>query len=66
MNEFIKIEPRDNVIIMLETIQIGEIIELATGSFTAKEEILRGHKMAIRPIGISEPIIKYGEVIGVA
>lgn len=66
MNEFIKIEPRDNVIIMLETIQIGEIIELATGSFAAKEEILRGHKMAIRPIGISEPIIKYGEVIGVA
>ena len=60
----------DNVCTVVETIEAGNVIAIpANGdqlSIAVSEKIPFGHKFAFRPIHRGDPIIKYGEVIGVA
>lgn len=56
----LQIHPNDTVIIALEDAQAGDFVE----DIQVKNEIKAGHKIAIRDIQESEPIIKYGESIG--
>ena len=60
--KLIQIHPSDNVAVALETIAQGEALE--TGSLTAREEIQRGHKVALREIAAGSDVVKYGCVIG--
>ncbi len=60
----------DNVCTVVENIEAGSVIAVQDNGqeigITVGEKIPFGHKFAIRPIGRGDPIIKYGEVIGVA
>ncbi len=68
MQNFLKINDNDNVVVALQTIPAGETITVeAEGgeiSVTAKEEIPAGHKMALCDIPEGGEVIKYGYRIG--
>ena len=64
------VEPKDNVVVAIEPIQKGETVtytcEGAEKTLTALEDITIYHKLAARDIAKGEPIVKYGEHIGLA
>ena len=64
MKEFIKINPKDNVLITLRDYKKGEHIFLENIDLELKEDINRGHKIALCSIKSGENIIKYGMPIG--
>ncbi len=68
MQDFIKINDSDNVIVALNSITTGTELTVPVEdgeiTVTAQEEIPAGHKMAIREIPADGEIIKYGFRIG--
>ncbi len=50
------------MIVAVDQIQAGT----EAGGATASERIPRGHKMAVAPIALNEPVYKYGQIIGFA
>lgn len=66
MDQFIKIHPDDNVIVILSDLAAGTEVVLDEGSVKALVDVPAGHKMAIKNISEGESVIKYGEPIGKA
>ena len=64
--KLIKIHPADNVAVALADIQKGETVVVDGVSITAAEDVARGHKLALRAIAKDEPVVKYGNPIGLA
>ncbi|MBV7276921.1 altronate dehydratase [Clostridiaceae bacterium UIB06] len=64
MKTIIKINENDNVVVALGDLNKNEIVEVQGKEITLKEDIKRGHKIAIAEIKASENIIKYGFPIG--
>ncbi len=64
------IDPKDNVAVAIEPIAAGDtVVYLVQGepvTLTAAEDITIYHKLAARDIAQGEPVVKYGEHIGVA
>ncbi len=68
MAKALKINPRDNVAVLLGEIRPGEMVDVTIGSevahIQARQQIAFGHKIALVNLAIDQPIIKYGEEIG--
>ena len=64
MKEILKINEKDNVVVALKDLSKNEIIEVDNKKIEIKEEVKRGHKIAINNISINEDVIKYGYSIG--
>lgn len=68
MQDFLKINENDKVVVALKTIPAGETVTVDVlgekKQITALEEIPAGHKMAICDIPAGEEVIKYGYRIG--
>ncbi len=68
MQNFLKINDNDNVVVALNTIPQGETVTVEVSGqdsrITAREEIPAGHKMAVRHIPAGGEVIKYGYRIG--
>ncbi|MDE7224391.1 MAG: altronate dehydratase family protein, partial [Acetatifactor sp.] len=68
MQNFIKINDNDNVVVALNAIPQGETITVEVSGqssrITAREEIPAGHKMAVCDIPAGGEVIKYGYRIG--
>lgn len=64
MKEFIKINPKDNVVIVLKNYKKGETINLDGDILTLLEDVYKGHKISLKEIKKDENIIKYGMPIG--
>lgn len=62
MNNFIQINPKDNVCIALTDLKLGEQFN----SITLKQSIPAAHKFANKKITKGSPVIKYGQIIGIA
>jgi altronate dehydratase small subunit len=64
----LKINPRDNVAVVLADVRPGEEIIVTTEGeavrLEARQAIAFGHKIALADLHAEEPIIKYGEEIG--
>jgi len=64
------IDAKDNVATALQRIEKDESIRIETEDgvleVTAAEPIPVGHKIVLKDIAAGEPLIKYGEVIGLA
>ena len=62
------VEPQDNVVVAIEPIKKGETVTyMCAGeqeTITALEDITIYHKLAACDIKKGEPIVKYGEHIG--
>jgi altronate hydrolase len=64
MKDFIRINPKDNVVIALTDLTAGLSIELDRSRVTLAEAVPRGHKIALAPITAGADVIKYGMPIG--
>ena len=64
MKSFIKINPSDNVAIALQPLAKGTVIKLDNSTLTLTEEIMQGHKFALKSLKPGDSIIKYGNPIG--
>ncbi|EHJ00133.1 Altronate dehydratase [Clostridium sp. DL-VIII] len=64
MKEFIKINEKDNVVVALTDLDKGKTIEVDNKKVEIKEDVKRGHKIAIVDIRADENVIKYGYPIG--
>ena len=64
------VEPQDNVVVAIEPIKKGDTVTYKCAgevkTLTALEDITIYHKLATRDIAKGEPVVKYGEHIGVA
>jgi len=54
--------PEDNVAVAVDLVAAGNLVH----GITARERILKGHKMALAPIREGEPVRKFGQIIGFA
>src|SRR5471030_3307458 len=59
----IRLHPDDGVLIARSSIPVGMLV---ADGVTTVERIPAGHKVAIRPIAVGEPIRRYGQIIGFA
>ena len=68
MAKALKINPRDNVAVVLADARPGEEIVVTTDGevvrLEARQAIAFGHKIALADLHADQPIIKYGEEIG--
>lgn len=64
MQDFIRIHEDDNVIVAINTLAAGTVVDLGNVQVTAAEEIPAGHKMAIKDIACGADVTKYGFRIG--
>lgn len=67
----ILIDGRDNTAVVIEPIQKGQTVCYSSGggkthALTALEDIPVYHKIAVKDIRSGDPVVKYGEHIGVA
>ncbi|MCR5733719.1 MAG: altronate dehydratase family protein [Lachnospiraceae bacterium] len=63
---YIKIHPADNVAVALSDIKKGEKIDISGCDLFTSEDVMRGHKIALVDILAGDPVIKYGNEIGIA
>lgn len=64
MEQFIKINPADNVAVAIKDVEAGCGFEIDGISVTAITGIPAGHKMALKDLSEGEDVIKYGFPIG--
>jgi len=64
MKEFIKIHSKDNVVIALKSLSVGDVIDVDGQRVIVISDVERGHKIALEDIPSGADIIKYGYPIG--
>lgn len=64
MKRYIKINDNDNVCVALDELKAGETFDVNSEKITMKTDIEKGHKFALRNIGVNENVVKYGYPIG--
>ncbi|MGM0901266.1 MAG: UxaA family hydrolase [Bacillota bacterium] len=64
MLDIIQLNENDNVVVALKDLQAGQTIAVQGKEIELKEEIKRGHKVAIKDIAVNENVVKYGYPIG--
>ncbi|GIN63386.1 altronate dehydratase [Robertmurraya siralis] len=64
MLDSIQLNELDNVVVALKDLQAGQILIVQGKEIVLKEDIKRGHKVAIKNISNNENVIKYGYPIG--
>lgn len=62
MKRFMIINPNDNVMVALESFEVGDVVN----NITILEAVSQGHKIAIKDIKKGQAVIKYGYPIGSA
>ena len=66
MRQALLLNEKDNVAVLCQPVAEGTSVSVNGHNVTARETILPGHKIALRPVGEGELIHKYGETIGKA
>jgi altronate dehydratase len=66
MKPAIVITARDNVATALLAIDAGQAVTIDARVLTARQPIPSGHKIALTDIAAGDPVIKYGQPIGLA
>lgn len=64
MKKIIQINDNDNVIVALTDLKKGNSIKVGDRKIELKEDITRGHKVAVYDIKSGENVVKYGSPIG--
>ncbi|MDP4156821.1 MAG: altronate dehydratase family protein, partial [Bacillota bacterium] len=64
MLDFIRINEIDNVVVALQDLAKGQTIQVNGKEVVLKDDVKRGHKVAINEIQEKEYVIKYGYPIG--
>ena len=66
MEKLLRIDDRDDVAVALCPLSQGEQLRLGDRELTLRQNVPMGHKVALRPIGQGQAVIKYGQPIGTA
>lgn len=66
MHNIIKINHDDDVIVLLDNAKKGEIISYDNKEIELLDDVLMGHKVAVRDIEAGSDVLKYGYSIGKA
>lgn len=66
MKQFYQIHPKDTVVVALQPIPAGTVLDVDGKELTAVNDVPPGHKIALKEMEKGEPIIKYGFPIGTA
>ncbi len=56
--------PDDNVAIAIRRLEAGTVIDLQGAPRTLVHTVLEGHRFAVRPIGVGEPLLSWGLPFG--
>ncbi|MEO2076807.1 MAG: altronate dehydratase family protein [Bacillus sp. (in: firmicutes)] len=64
MLEIIQIHDVDNVVVALKDLRAGQTLTVGQNLIELIDDVPRGHKIAVKPIGVGEHVIKYGYPIG--
>lgn len=64
MNKYLKISPSDNVVVAIQNLQEGDVLNIDGVSVKVLDSIETGHKLAIKDIKTNENVVKYGYPIG--
>lgn len=64
MKKYLRINENDNVVVAMSDLMSGDVIKDDEIEVVIKEDVKRGHKVAIKRIDENENIIKYGAPIG--
>ena len=63
----LRIHPYDNIAVALADLPAGARVSIDDGSsLTLREAVPFGHKVALAAVAPGEPVVKYGEAIGLA
>lgn len=66
MKQFYQINPKDTVIVALQPIPAGTVLDVDGQELTVVNDVPPGHKIALKKLEQGEPIVKYGFPIGTA
>lgn len=66
MKTHILIHPADSVVVALQPLGKGTALTIGGRTLTLKEDIDKGGKIALFPLRVGDPIVKYGSPIGEA
>lgn len=66
MNRGLRLDPKDNVAVVIDNVKAGEEVSVGTDVIIAKCDIAMPHKIALADIKSGDHVIKYGEVFGYA
>jgi len=58
------VDPRDHVATALRDLLAGEALDLHGQAVTARADIPKGHKIAVRAVAKGDDVLKYGWPIG--
>ena len=62
----IVLDSRDNVATAAEDLATGSAVSVADHTFDVRNDIPRGHKIALAAMQRGQDVIRYGEIIGSA
>ena len=60
----VRIHPSDNVVVATEPLPAGDEITVGEQRLVLSHDVPPGHKIALRPLGVGEQVMKYGFPIG--
>lgn len=66
MNRGLKLDPKDNVAVVIDHVKAGDEVWIGTEVIIAADDVDMPHKIALTDIQIGNPVIKYGEAFGYA
>ena len=66
MNEVLHLDARDNVLVALRSLPVGDVVPFPNGSCRVVEPIPAKHKMAIADLRPGDPVFLYGIMVGEA
>jgi hypothetical protein len=66
MSRVVVTSDRDNVATALDALSPGDRVEAAGEAIDVRDAIPSGHKLALRRIASGEPVVKFGNRMGVA
>lgn len=64
MTKYIRIHPSDNVVVAIQSLVAGSMIEIDGRNIVLVSDIPAGHKAALQDLSAGDQIIKYGSPIG--
>ncbi len=65
-NVAVQLSERDNLAVASRNLPPGLVLEHQGRTFALADRVGMGHKLAVSPIAVGEPVYKYGQIIGFA
>lgn len=60
----LQVHPDDNVVVAVEPLAAGTAVSVGGAEVTLRDDVPKGHKIALREIAPGAPVVKYGAELG--